>query len=175
MQKIIHGLPVVVVITALIMIGHYIIEERKAKKPPEPGVVVAEKVAAENLPVSETLPEADRQLVARVFNAPEELDAATAVPAARPAEKTAVTEKPNAATVASTASPQAEKAPALLSEVEPSTQSKTPVSADWKPAFQKDFESLRTEAVRNPDSAQNRATVNTLMQKRQQRLAREGR
>lgn len=157
MHKIIHGLPVVVVIAALIMIGDYVAEERKAKKKPEPTVVAAEKVAAENLPVSETLPEADRKLVAHVFNAPETLDTATVVPDTRAAEPPAVTH------------------PALLSEVASFAQAATPVTADWNPAFQKDFESLRTDAIRNPDSEQNRTTVNTLMQKRQQRLAREGR
>lgn len=157
MQKIIHWLPVVVVITALVMIGYYVVEERKTRKKPEPDTVVAEKVSAEKLPVSETLPDADRRLVAHVFNAPETLDTATVVPDTRTAE------------------PPSETHPALLSEVQSSAQPATPVTADWNPAFQKDFESLRTDAIRNPDSEQNRTTVNTLMQKRQQRLAREGR
>lgn len=157
MQKIIHALPVVVVMAAISIIGYQIVESRKAKKKPEPTVVVAEKVTAENLPISKELPEADRQLVARVFNTPEELDAAAVVPETRGAVKTSVVH------------------PVLLSEVKFSEQPETTVTADWNPAFQKDFESLRTDAIRNPDSEQNRTTVNTLMQKRQQRLAREKR
>jgi hypothetical protein len=139
------------------MIGYHVVEERQTKKKPESSVVVAEKVSAENLPVSEELPKADQQLVSRAFNAPEALDAAPVV-----LESRAIT---------SVSAAQLR----LLSEAEPSTRPRTPVSTDWHPAFQKDFESLRTEAIRNPDSPENRATVNTLMEKRQQRLAREGR
>ena len=37
--------------------------------------------------------------------------------------------------------------------------------------FWEDFASLRTDAVRNPDSEQNRATIEAIFQKRSQRLA----
>lgn len=156
MQKIIQSLPVIVIVAALSVIIYHVIEERQVTKKPEPAVAVAEKVAAENLPVSANLPEADRQTVSRVFNTPEQLDAALTVPTPVSAEKLSVAH------------------PALLSEAKSVEVAKTPVSTDWNPAFQKDFESLRTEAIRNPDSEQNRDTVKTLMQKRQQRLAQKG-
>lgn len=37
--------------------------------------------------------------------------------------------------------------------------------------FWEDFASLRTDAVRNPDSGQNRATIEAILQKRSERLA----
>ncbi len=153
MQKIVQSLPIIVLLAALGVIGWHIIEARKAKHILEPCVYVAEKTDAENLPVAENLPKADRQFVLRAFNAPEELDTALIALETRSVDKAAVVH------------------PALLSEIEPSLAVKKSVTANWKPAFQKDFESLRSEAIRNPDSEQNRTTVKTVMQKRQQRLA----
>lgn len=157
MQKIVQGLPILVVIAALGLIGFHAIESRKAKKKPEPAVVSAEKLTAENLPVDQALSESDRKLVFRAFDAPEELDAAAVVPENQATDQLFAVH------------------PALLSEIEPAEPFRKSVTAEWNPSFQKDFESLRTEAVRNPDSEQNRATVNALMQKRQQRLAGERR
>jgi len=158
MQKFIQTLPIIVVIAALSIIIYQISEERQAKKKPEPSITVAQKVTADQLPISEELPEKDRQLVARVFDAPEDLDASII------------------ASVSATAALVSTARPVRLSEIEPVQPVKAePLSDEWEPYFKKDFESLRTDAVLNPDSEQNRAVVKTLMQKRQQRLARDGR
>ncbi len=67
------------------------------------------------------------------------------------------------------------ESPLLFSEkavpVKPATEPKPSKVTDLY--FWDDFASLRTETVRNPDSPENRATVETIMQKRAQRLAEE--
>ena len=158
MQKIVQILPIVVVIAAIAMITYYVVEDRRKDVKEEPAITVAEKIPASQLPVSDELTEADQQIVSRAFEAPEELDTA---------ENPTRTPRPELLSVK-------EKPTGRLSEIS------TPVSmAEAKPAdttpmyFVDDFSSLRTDAVRNPDSEQNRTTINTLMKKRQQRLAQE--
>lgn len=160
MQKTIQSVPLLVIAVGVGIIVYHVVEDRKAKKVPEPVATVAEKMPASQLPVSDELTEADQQIVSRAFEAPEELDTAESPTLTLRSEPFSVKEKPTG----------------RLSEIS------TPVSlAEAKPAdttpmyFVDDFSSLRTDAVKNPDSAQNRATVTTLMQKRQTRLARDGR
>lgn len=153
MQKIVQSLPILVVAVAVGIIAYQIAEHRRIKAESKPEIPVAEKVAAAQLPVATNLPESDRQLVSKAFASPETLDSSVTVQTsnsvARPAER-----------------------PVLLSEIEPV---KPPVATNSATGgqdayFQKDFESLRTDAIRNPDSPENRATVTALMLKRQQRL-----
>lgn len=153
MQKIVQSLPILVVAVAIGIITYQIAEHQRIKAASKPENPVAEKVATDQLPVATNLPESDRQLVSTAFASPETLDSAVAVQGSnsvvRPMER-----------------------PVLLSEIEPvqpavSTNSATGGQDAY---FQKDFESLRTDAIRNPDSPENRATVTALMLKRQQRL-----
>ncbi len=153
MQKIIQALPILVIVVAIGIITYYVVEDRKAKQEPEPKVTVAEKVLAKDLPVSEELSEADHQVVSKAFASPEDLDA--------PASPEAVTVKP-----------ASKMEPIPFPEAELSEKSIVSKPEDTTPPYFHDaFASLRTDAVKNPDSTQNRATVKTIMQKRQQRLA----
>lgn len=150
MQKIIQILPLVVIGVAVGMIAVHIVERQKEKAEAKPSITVAEKVA--QLPVNSQLSETDRQLAERAFQAPEELDSAIASN--------------------SLVSPVPPQRPTMMSEVnvqEPTNRA--PAGDDQY--FQKDFESLRTDAVKNPDSEQNRATIKKLMEMRQRRLSGE--
>jgi len=154
MQKIVEMLPIIVIAVAVGFITLHIVEKRRTKEEPGPEIAVAKKVT--QLQLADDLSTSDRRIAERAFHAPEEMDAvstasAEANVAVRPPER---------------------PSGSLLSEmefVEPETLG--PAGNDQY--FQKDFESLRTDAVRNPDSAQNRATVNRIMQIRQQRLQQE--
>jgi len=162
MQKIVQGIPVVVIIVATGMLIYSFVEHRKETENlrTDSATTAVEKVTADRLPIAAELPVADRRLAEQAFKSPEKLDASepgtsadTGTPAGRPPER-----------------------PLLLSAIEPDESSPFPAAntvGNQDRYFQKDFESLRTDAVRNPDSAQNRATVKTLMQKRQQRLDRQ--
>jgi hypothetical protein len=64
----------------------------------------------------------------------------------------------------------------LLSDVKRSSSplpKREPVAAESL-YFWKDYASLRTDAIRNPDSAENRAGVVSLMKMRQRRLGQQG-
>jgi hypothetical protein len=156
MQKIVQSLPILVIAVAIGIIAYQVAEHRRIKAEAQAEIPpVAEKVTADQLPVATNLPALDRQLVSKAFASPETLDQASVTSSTEAVQRPATR-------------------PTLLSETM-SAGSPEAVETDGHQDayFQKDFESLRTDAVRNPDSEQNRATVNTLMLKRQQRLAKE--
>lgn len=154
MQKLIQRLPIIVVISAFCMTVCFFIESRQVKKRVNSEITGAEKVSAGQLPISQKLPEKDRQLVARVFDAPEKLDAVEAVSRSNIQGVEPVCHPPLMSKTADGGATRIEIQP-------PETNT---------PYFHKDFESLRTDAVSNPDSVQNRTTVTALMQMRQRRL-----
>jgi len=147
-------LPVVVIAAGIGISTFWIIDDHKSKNDAVAPAVTAQTVSAGQTIAAEGLTTQDHCLVQRVFNSPEKLDADGAV------------------SLSNTDVVEAVRHPLLMSEIEPVQPiAVAAYTTENRPLyFQKDFESLRTDAVRNPDSAQNRATVSALMQKRHQRL-----
>ena len=118
----------------------------------EPAEVAPEGAAAQaQAPVSEAMAPTDAELVASVYETPADLDAEEgAVPAVMP--------------VADVLGRSRELPPA-----EPKRKGISMVSLE-DPVFWSDFESIRTDEVRNPDSELNRQKVISIMKMRQRRL-----
>jgi len=157
MRRILNGLPIAVVVAGTVLLAYQIAEHRKVSKKPVAEIAQVQKVPEGRMPGSENLPEKDRLMADRVFSAPETLDA------------------DSAASVSNTGAVEAVSHTQPMSEILP-VQPPEEGLRDTEtnpPYFHNDFASLRTDAVRNPDSPENRATVNALMLKRQQRLAKE--
>jgi len=113
--------------------------------------------------------EEDQTLVDAVLESPEKFDEAV-VESAEPKEEAGAIESVNPAVPACTLPVGKDRH--LLSDIEkpPAPQPlKEPVAAESL-YFWKDYASLRTDAIRNPDSAENRAGVAALMKTRQRRL-----
>ncbi len=155
MKKIIQSLSIVVVFAGVGIWIYHIVEDLKLRKDPEPPATTAQKISPDELPISEEVVAQDRALLEKTFKTPEALDAAEVV-------------------TSSTASAPPIERPTLMSEIDfPEKAPKPPVDTKKLPYFHAGFASLRTDAVRNPDSEQNQKTVTRLMQMRQQRLQRE--
>ena len=152
MKRIIHVLPLLVCIGGIGIIIAAIIESNEK----ESEAIVAEPPSAEIAvtPDAETYSQADRQLVQQVFENPQTMDdarnqpTASSVLAAHPA---------NGATMSST-------------ENESIPLNESTETIHVPPKNVESFASLRTDAVRNPESEQNQTTAKKIMQMRQRRV-----
>jgi len=155
MQKVVQTLPLIVIAAAVGLIAYQSVEHRqRADNKAESADIAVQKMTSEQLPVDQTLPVSDRQLADQAFRSPETLDGSAV-----------------SKSLAGSANPLCSTQVVRLSDLAPEPQV-TVTDGTQDAYFQKDFESLRTDTFRNPDSEHNRAIVNTLMIKRQQRLNR---
>ncbi len=156
MRRIIHILPILVVMAGIGIIVYYAHEDHNQKK-------ARDEAAAQSIPIEAKAPESkhfspkDWQLAQTVFGAPSSLDAQTNA-------IQSVVVDPNA---------NLANRPALLSsKTQPVTQkdySDLP-QMQVPPPYVEDFMSLRTKAIRDPESAQNRKIRKDIATKRQKRI-----
>ena len=156
MRRILHLLPVLVVLAGIGIITHYAMESRNQKKEQEAAKVEEPPAAA---PVADTLAPMDQALVNQVFDDPETLDSVPEpVPAKALDHHASLANRP----------------PLMPPKIEETDKREAYLESDAMkaaPPYVKGFASLRTDAVRNPDSEQNRAAVRSIMKKRAQRIS----
>jgi hypothetical protein len=152
MKRIIQFLPLAVVFIGIATIIYYV-RDHKIKKTIARELVYPEASA----PESENMTPTDQDLVQSVFDNPQEVDALPAHNASALAREMLVNR------------------PALM----PATLENTSEHGVYldlakmreEPPMAESFYSLRTDAVRNPYSEQNRAAVNSIMKSRQKRIS----
>jgi len=168
MKRIITILPILVCLAGAWIIVAAVMEHREKKK--EDVLVVEIEPLPAVAPDADTYSAQDRELVRQVFDEPETLDAERA---SLPHNwKRVVTDLAQEATKANHGNTDR---PALMSAQFQGTENETIEAGSEQvqspPSMVESFASLRTDAVRNPDSEQNQAAVKSIMQKRQNRIA----
>lgn len=153
MRRIICSLPLLALIGGVAIVIGAIIEAHKkpvdsdSKKNPSAQVAVA--------PDADTFTDQDRKLVNQVFDNPHLIDA----PLPQQTRSSTVVHPENEASLPTFAN-------------NPPSNINQPIESTILTANQESFASLRTDVIRNPDSEQNKATAQTIMEMRQKRVER---
>ncbi len=158
MKRIIQFLPLVVCIGGLAIIVMAILEHREKKQ--DIAIVELPKPMTAVAPDSEHYTTQDQKLVQQVFDHPKTLDSADT-------SKNSIVDE---TTVPSSTSLVSSQFKGTGIHGEPQDINRIQATTSHFDGFA----SLRTDAVRNPDSQQNQATVKSIMGKRQRRVSQLG-
>lgn len=127
----------------------------------------AENTEPQQTPAQKAAASADKALLDTVLNSPESLGEAAEIPGVAPGRTVSIPAALAAVTLPSSQRLSSVEKPPLPQPL------KEPVAAETL-YFHKDYASLRKDEIRNPDSAENRAGVVSLLQARQRRTEQQG-